>query len=94
MYDKLRCSRTMSVLHTHKANTMLSVRLPEDLEKQLTTYCIKQKLQKSKVVQAAIRKHLQSAGSDPFLSLVGSGNGKYTTEQIMKMSRGDDWNAK
>jgi predicted DNA-binding protein len=72
---------------------MLSVRLPEDLDKQLSIYCKKQKLQKSKVVQAAIRKHLKSEETDPFLSLVGSGNGKYTTEQIMKMSRGDDWNA-
>jgi hypothetical protein len=23
---------------------------------------------------------------------VGSGNGRYTTEEVMRMSRGEDWN--
>jgi hypothetical protein len=71
---------------------MLSVRLPDDLETQLASYCKKQKLQKSKVVQLALRRHLQQAKMDPFLALIGSGNGKYTTDEIMRMSRGDDWN--
>ncbi len=71
---------------------MLSVRLPDDLDMQLASYCKKQKLQKSKVVQIALRQHLQQAKTDPFLALIGSGNGKYTTDEIMRMSRGADWN--
>lgn len=71
---------------------MLSVRLPEDLEAQLDAFCRQQHMQKSKVVQMALRKHLSQANDDPFLALIGSGNGKFTTDDIMKLSRGDDWN--
>jgi predicted transcriptional regulator len=71
---------------------MLSVRLPEDLEAQLDVFCRKQQMQKSKVVQIALRRHLSQAKDDPFLALIGSGNGKHTTEDIMKISRGEDWN--
>jgi hypothetical protein len=71
---------------------MLSVRLPDDLESQLASYCKKQNLQKSKVVQIALRRHLLQVKSDPFLALIGSGNGKYSTDELMRMSRGDDWN--
>ena len=75
-----------------KKSSMLSVRLPEDLEIQLASYCRKHKLQKSKVVQIALRQHLRQAKADPFLALIGSGNGKYSTDEIMRMSRGEDWN--
>lgn len=71
---------------------MLSVRLPDDLETQLASYCKTQNLPKSKVVQMALRQHLPPAEVDPFLALIGSGNGKYTTDDIMRMSRGEDWN--
>jgi hypothetical protein len=79
---------------------MLSVRLPETLEMQLTAYCQSMHMTKSSVVQAALEKHLRqarakqppAAQADPFLALVGSGNGKFTTDEIMRMSRGDDWN--
>ena len=71
---------------------MLSVRLPEDLELQLDSFCKKQRVQKSKVVQIALRRHLAQTKEDPFLAMIGSGNGKYTTAQIMEMSRGADWN--
>lgn len=71
---------------------MLSVRLPDDLETQLNSFCKKQRVQKSTVVQLALRKHLAQAKEDPLLAMIGSGNGKYTTEQIMKISRGADWN--
>jgi predicted DNA-binding protein len=71
---------------------MLSVRLPEDLEAQLDVFCRKQHMQKSKVVQIALRRHLSQVKDDPFLALIGSGNGKYTTDEIMRMTRGEDWN--
>jgi hypothetical protein len=32
------------------------------------------------------------ATTNPFTSLRGTGNRKLTTEQIMRMTRGDDWN--
>ena len=84
---------------------MLSVRLPDPLESQLAAYCDTVGLSKSAVVQAALEKHLKkqsatlAAGSgtkrttkDPFLALIDSGNRKYSTDQIMRMTRGDDWN--
>jgi Arc/MetJ-type ribon-helix-helix transcriptional regulator len=75
---------------------MLSVRLPEDLEAQFETYCATRRLRKSQVVQAALRRLLNEEAlrtdSDPFLAMVGSGNGRYTTEEVMRMSRGEDWN--
>ena len=79
---------------------MLSVRLPPPLESQLTAFCNAQHLTKSAVVQLALEKHLSLStqpvrkppGTNPFASLRGTGNRKLTTEQIMRMTRGDDWN--
>lgn len=75
---------------------MLSVRLPEELEAQFDTYCAARRLRKSQVVQTALRRLLSEeaarAESDPFLAMVGSGNGRFSTESIMRLSRGDDWN--
>ncbi len=79
---------------------MLSVRLPETLENQLNDYCAQRHTSKSAVVQELLEKHLQAgkAGGgprslkNPFAAFIGSGNRKYTTDQIMRMTRGDDWN--
>jgi len=79
---------------------MLSVRLPQPLENQLTAFCAAQHVSKSSVVQLALEKHLsriakpvRAVKSDnPFAALRGIGNRKLTTEQIMRMTRGDDWN--
>ena len=79
---------------------MLSVRLPQHLESQLTAFCNAQNLTKSAVVQDALEKHMRlankplrtTAAANPFTALRGTGNRKLTTEQIMRMSRGDDWN--
>jgi hypothetical protein len=78
---------------------MLSVRLPETLQKQLVNYCETLHLTKSIVVQQALEKHLEAAAkpvkksksANPFSALRGTGNKKYTTDQIMRMTRGDDW---
>ena len=78
---------------------MLSVRLPQPLERQLAEFCTTQQLTKSAVLQLALEKHLNLAGNssrkkaptNPFASLRGTGNRKITTEQIMRMTRGDDW---
>ncbi|MEY4736476.1 MAG: hypothetical protein RL302_795 [Pseudomonadota bacterium] len=79
---------------------MLSVRLPENLQNQLAVYCEALHLTKSAVVQKALEKHLEtvakpvkkSKSTNPFSALRGTGNKKYTTDQIMRMTRGDDWN--
>ena len=81
---------------------MLSVRLPDALEKQLNQYCEMMKVSKSCAVQTALEKHLKkglAAGvskkankPSPFAALVGTGNGRFTTEQVMRLTRGDDWN--
>ena len=78
---------------------MLSVRLPQPLESQLAAFCNAQNLTKSAVVQLALEKHLSlaskasngTAAANPFAALRGIGNRKLTTEQIMRMTRGDDW---
>lgn len=71
---------------------MLSVRLPADLQNQLNSYCSMHNIQKSTVVQTALRQHLEQSAVNPFLAIIGSGNGKYSTNQIMCLSRGEDWN--
>jgi hypothetical protein len=79
---------------------MLCVRLPENLRNQLTVYCAALHLTKSAVVQQALEKHLEaiakplkkSKSINPFSNFRGTGNKKYTTDQIMRMTRGDDWN--
>jgi hypothetical protein len=53
---------------------------------------------KSAVVQQALEKYLkivakpakQFRSANPIRALRGTGNRKYTTEQIMRMTRGDD----
>jgi predicted transcriptional regulator len=84
---------------------MLSVRLPEPLETRLSVYCETMQVSKSFAVQAALEKHLKTFGrgvttnaatatkkKNPFAGLVGTGNGQFTTEQVMRMTRGEDWN--
>jgi hypothetical protein len=83
---------------------MLSVRLPGPLEKQLAEYCEAMQVTKSAAVQAALESLLKKKRpvigvgpvamkkKNPFLALVGKGNGRFSTEQIMRMTRGEDWN--
>lgn len=78
---------------------MLSVRLPPSLESQLAAFCAAQHVSKSSVVQLALEKHLSRITKaeravkldNPFSALRGVGNRKLSTEQIMCMTRGDDW---
>ena len=79
---------------------MLSVRLPQPLENQLTAFCNAQQMTKSAVVQLALEKHLKLAArpsgktrtANPFTALRGVGNRQLSTDEIMRMTRGDDWN--
>ena len=89
---------------------MLSVRLPETLERELTQYCAARKLSKSQVVQEALAEYLvaaktapsQSAAPEPDLSFlapddpirqfIGIAKDGMSTDELMRMTRGDDWN--
>lgn len=79
---------------------MLSVRLPAPLEAQLAAHCQATQASKSSVVQAALESFLRLAAQqraaalqgDPFLRLIGSGNHQLSTDQVMRLTRGDDWN--
>ena len=79
---------------------MLSVRLPQTLENQLAAFCAAQHASKSAVVQLALERHLKSVtqpdpalkSDNPFAALRGIGNRKLSTDQIMRITRGEDWN--
>ena len=79
---------------------MLSVRLPEALASQLADYCESMHLTKTAVVQQALESHMKArpakprrkARAEPFLAMLGSATRKITTDELMRMTRGDDWN--
>jgi hypothetical protein len=89
---------------------MLSVRLPETVERELTQYCAARKLSKSQVVQEALAEFLVAAKSpsskneapepdlsflaadDPIRQFIGIAKDGMSTDELMRMTRGDDWN--
>lgn len=71
---------------------MLSVRLADDIESELQQFCSQGALNKSQVVSLALRKFLKEAKSDPFLAWIGTGKSDMSTDELMRWSRGDDWN--
>ena len=89
---------------------MLSVRLPETLERELTQYCAARKLSKSQVVQEALAEYLVAAKTasghntapepdlsflapdDPIRQFIGIAKDGMSTDELMRMTRGDDWN--
>jgi hypothetical protein len=89
---------------------MLSVRLPETVERELTQYCAVRKLTKSQVVQEALADYLVAAKTassnnaapepdlsflapdDPIRQFIGIAKDGMSTDELMRMTRGDDWN--
>jgi Arc/MetJ-type ribon-helix-helix transcriptional regulator len=78
---------------------MLSIRLPEQLADQLESYCSSAGESKSTVVKLALANHLSSVAakasakkSNRFAAHRGTGLGRYTTDEVMCMTRGADWN--
>ena len=89
---------------------MLSVRLPETVERELTQYCAVRKLSKSHVVQEALAEYLVAAKTatshnaapepdlsflapdDPIRQFIGIVKDGMSTDELMRMTRGDDWN--
>ena len=88
---------------------MLSVRLPEAIERDLTQFCASRKLTKSHVVQEALAESMVVAKSssakplpepdlsflapgDPIRQFIGIAKDGMSTDELMRMTRGDDWN--
>ena len=89
---------------------MLSVRLPESIERDLNQYCAVRKLSKSQVVQEALAEYLVAAQTpsigkpapepdlsflapdDPIRKFIGIAKDGMSTDELMRMTRGDDWN--
>lgn len=89
---------------------MLSVRLPETVERDLAQYCAVRKLTKSHVVQEALAEYLVAARTpsgakaapepdlsflapdDPIRQFIGIAKDGMSTDELMRMTRGDDWN--
>ncbi len=83
---------------------MLSVRLSENLESQLSHYCQTNGLSKSQVVQTALSVHLSNQSwlsqhpisgidtTDPLAKWLGRSASNMSTDELMHMTRGDDWN--
>ena len=89
---------------------MLSVRLPESIERDLNQYCAVRKLSKSQVVQEALAEYLVAsqtpsvgkpapepdlsflAPDDPIRKFIGIAKDGMSTDELMRMTRGDDWN--
>ena len=89
---------------------MLSVRLPESIERDLNQYCLVRKLSKSHVVQEALAEYLVAAQTpsigkpapepdlsflapdDPIRKFIGIAKDGMSTDELMRMTRGDDWN--
>jgi len=89
---------------------MLSVRLPEAIERDLNQYCAVRQLSKSYVVQEALAEYLVAAqtrskdkaapepdlsflaADDPIRQFIGIAKDGMSTDELMRMTRGDDWN--
>lgn len=86
---------------------MLSVRLSPNIEKNLNAYCKHMHMTKSQVVQEAVEKWLNTAKTqvppaaddlsflspdDPIRAFIGIAKDGMNTDELMRMTRGEDWN--
>lgn len=89
---------------------MLSVRLPQNLERDLGALCERRGVTKTQVVQEALAEYLVAAKAadatpppgepdlsflaldDPIRPFIGIAKGGMSTDELMRLTRGDDWN--
>ncbi|MDH4483426.1 MAG: hypothetical protein QE279_12095 [Rhodoferax sp.] len=87
---------------------MLSVRLSPTIEKNLNAYCKQMHMTKSQVVQEALAQWLSTATKqspsaaesdlsflspdDPIRAFIGIAKDGMSADDLMRMTRGDDWN--
>ena len=87
---------------------MLSVRLSPPIEKNLNAYCKQMHMTKSQVVQEAVAQWLHTATKrlpadaeselsflppdDPIRAFIGIAKDGMSADELMRMTRGEDWN--
>lgn len=87
---------------------MLSVRLAPNIEKNLNAYCKHMHMTKSQVVQEAVAQWLTTAknqmppaaesdlsflsADDPIRAFIGIAKDGMSTDELMRMTRGENWN--
>jgi hypothetical protein len=83
---------------------MLSVRLPDAIERDLVQFCAARNLTKSQVVQEALAEYLVAAkppiepdlsflaDDDPIRQFIGIAKDGPSTDEWMATTRGEDWN--
>ena len=78
---------------------MLSLRLPTQLETEFADYCKRHEVSKTQATITALKKLLRSEKEilpipedNPFAKWVGVVKGGPSTDELMRMTRGDDWN--
>jgi hypothetical protein len=87
---------------------VLSVRLSPHIEKNLNAYCKQMQMTKSQVVQEAVAQWLSTAKKqspldaaselsflspdDPIRAFIGIAKDGMSTDDLMRMTRGEDWN--
>jgi hypothetical protein len=83
---------------------MLSVRLPDAIERDLVQFCAARNLTKSQVVQEALAEYLVAAKppidpdlsflavDDPIRQFIGIAKDGPSTDEWMAATRGEDWN--
>jgi hypothetical protein len=78
---------------------MLSLRLPAHIENEFLDYCKRHGLSKTDATLTAIKKLLRSEkdplpipADDPLAKWIGIVKGGPSTDEWMRITRGDDWN--
>jgi hypothetical protein len=78
---------------------MLSLRLPQPLESEFLAYCKQHGLSKTEAVVTALRKLLVAdkeplpiPEDDPLAKWIGVIKGGPSTDEWMRITRGEDWN--
>ncbi len=78
---------------------MLTLRLPKALEAEFLDYCERHGLSKTEAGLTALRKLLVAEKAplpipedDPLAKWIGVVKGGPSTDELMRMTRGDDWN--
>ena len=78
---------------------MLSLRLPLQLENEFLAYCKRHGVSKTEATVMALRKLMVAdkepmpiAQDDPLAKWIGVVKGGMNTDELMRMTRGDDWN--
>jgi DNA-directed RNA polymerase subunit H (RpoH/RPB5) len=78
---------------------VLSLRLSPELEREFLAYCKRHSVSKTEAAVTALRKLLVDdkaplpiPADDPLAKWIGVVKGGMSTDELMRMTRGDDWN--